>query len=56
MMGAGKSSIGSLVAKKLKLDFIDIDLEIEKISGKSINKIFKLDGETFLEKLKKKLL
>ena len=29
MMGSGKSSIGMLVAKKLKLNFIDIDSEIE---------------------------
>ena len=55
MMGAGKSSIGSLVAKKLKLDFIDIDLEIEKISGKSINTIFKLDGEKYFRKIEEKV-
>ena len=29
MMGAGKTSIGSLVAQKLNLNFIDIDSEIE---------------------------
>ena len=28
MMGSGKSSIGSLIAKKLELNFIDIDSEI----------------------------
>ena len=46
--GSGKSSIGSLVAK-LKLNFIDIDSEIEKTSGKSINKIFETEGNFFRE-------
>ena len=54
MMGSGKSSIGSLVAKKLKLNFTDIDLEIEKISGKSINKIFEIEGEKFFRGLEEK--
>ena len=30
MMGSGKSSIGKLISKKLKLDFFDIDENIEK--------------------------
>ena len=42
MMGAGNSSIGSLIAKRLKLNFIDIDKEIEKELGLSIKKIFKV--------------
>ena len=37
MMGSGKSSIGMLVAKKLRLNFIDIDNEIEKKIGTTIS-------------------
>ena len=55
MMGAGNSSIGSLVAKKLKLNFIDIDSEIEKTSGKSINKIFETEGENFFREIEEKI-
>ena len=29
MMGSGKSTIGAILSKKLKLDFIDIDKKIE---------------------------
>ncbi len=51
MMGSGKSSIGSLVAKKLKFNFIDIDKEIEIISKKSIKKIFLEKGEEYFRKI-----
>ena len=40
MMGSGKTSIGSLVAKKLKLNFVDIYQEIEKNLNITIKKIF----------------
>ena len=51
MMGSGKSSIGSLVAKKLKLDFIDIDKEIENNFNTTITKIFEDKGENFFRKI-----
>ena len=54
MMGSGKSSIGALVAKKLNLDFIDIDKEIEKKLGSSIKKIFETRGEDYFRKLEEK--
>ena len=55
MMGSGKSSIGLLVAKKLKLNFIDIDNEIEKKFGTTISKIFEDKGEDFFRKVEEKL-
>ena len=55
MMGSGKSSIGLLVAKKLKLNFIDIDNEIEKKLGKKITAIFEENGEVFFRKIEEKI-
>mgnify|MGYP001159656779 FL=1 len=55
MMGSGKSSIGSLVAKKLKLDFIDVDKEIEKELGLTISKIFETKGEDYFRKYEEKI-
>ena len=55
MMGCGKSSIGLLVAKKLKLNFIDIDNEIEKELGKKITAIFEEYGEGFFRKIEEKI-
>tara|TARA_B100000575_G_C23057520_1_gene608814 strand:- start:772 stop:1284 length:513 start_codon:yes stop_codon:yes gene_type:complete len=55
MMGSGKSSIGSLIAKKLKLNFIDIDNEIEREMGISIRKIFDTKGEDYFRKIEEKI-
>jgi shikimate kinase len=50
MMGSGKTSIGSLVAKKLKLNFFDIDAEIEKEMDMKISKFLSQKVKYFLEK------
>ena len=55
MMGSGKSSIGSLVAKKLNLNFIDIDKEIEKELDISIKKIFENKGEIYFRQIEEKI-
>jgi len=55
MMGSGKTSIGSLVSKKLKLNFFDIDAEIEKELDMKISKIFQSKGEIFFRKLEEKI-
>ena len=55
MMGSGKSSIGSIIAKKLKLNFIDIDKEIENEIGISIRKIFETKGENYFRRYEEKI-
>lgn len=44
-MGAGKSTIGRLLAKELRLPFKDSDKEIEQRTGASIPLIFDVEGE-----------
>ena len=51
MMGSGKSSIGSLVSKKLNLDFLDVDKEIEKKIGMTISQIFENKGEKYFREV-----
>ena len=55
MMGSGKSSIGSLVSKKLKLPFIDIDSVIVKNTRMSVSEIFEKKGENYFRNLEEKI-
>ena len=55
MMGSGKSSIGLIVSKKLKLNFFDIDKVIENDQKMKISKIFETKGEDFFRKIEKKI-
>ncbi|RJO60596.1 MAG: shikimate dehydrogenase [Dehalococcoidia bacterium] len=52
-MGAGKSSVGRALARKLKKTFVDVDKLIEKKAGKSIAHIFKEDGEPAFRELER---
>ena len=45
MMGAGKSTIGRRLAARLRLPFLDADIEIEAAAGMSIPDIFETHGE-----------
>jgi shikimate kinase len=44
-MGAGKSTVGPLVAERLALPFLDLDTEIERAAGATIAALFARDGE-----------
>jgi len=55
MMGSGKTSIGKLVSKKLKLNFFDTDNEIENEVGMKISRIFKEKGEGYFREIEEKI-
>ena len=45
LMGAGKTSIGRMLARRLDIPFVDTDKEIEAAAGCSVVDIFSLYGE-----------
>ena len=50
MPGAGKSTVGVILAKTLAMDFVDGDLEICKETGKTLQEILDNEGkEAFLD-------
>ena len=53
-MGAGKSSVGRQLARRLGAEFIDVDDRIEADAGKTVEEIFSTEGEkTFRERERK---
>ena len=45
MMGSGKTTVGKLLARRLRRPFVDTDALIEEREGRSIPDIFAQDGE-----------
>ena len=55
MMGVGKSTIGKILAKKLKYKFFDVDKLIESKENMSIYLIFKIKDEKYFRKIEKEV-
>ena len=49
-MGAGKTTVGRMLAKRLKSRFVDADHEIEARTGVPIPTIFEIEGEAGFRK------
>ncbi len=50
-MGTGKSSVGRLLARLTGWEFLDVDAQVVKSAGRSINDLFAQEGETFFRAL-----
>ncbi|MCO5240874.1 MAG: shikimate kinase [Chitinophagaceae bacterium] len=55
-MGTGKTYWGQLWAKQHRLDFFDLDTEIEQYTGLTIPQIFELHGEHFFREQERERL
>ena len=55
-MGAGKTTVGSILAHKLGLSFFDVDNELEKRCGVSVNLIFEIEKEEGFRKRETQML
>lgn len=46
LMGAGKTTVGRLLARRLKMRFVDSDHEVSAATGVTIPTIFDIEGES----------
>ena len=56
LMGAGKTSVGRMLARRLNMEFFDTDAEIERITGVKIPLIFEIEGETGFRAREEKMI
>lgn len=52
-MGSGKSIVGFELAKKLKINYFDLDNLIEESHSLTVSEIFKLKGEIYFRRLER---
>ncbi len=56
LRGAGKSTIGKALARRLGIDFVELDTLIEKEANLSLGELFSLHGEPYYKRLANDLL
>lgn len=55
-MGAGKTTIGKVLARKMNLSFIDLDLFIEQRYHKTVSVLFRENGEIKFREIERLML
>lgn len=56
LRGAGKSTLGELLARELHFPFIELDREIERESGIALSEVFMLYGQSGYRRLERRCL
>jgi XRE family aerobic/anaerobic benzoate catabolism transcriptional regulator len=54
--GAGKSTVGAALARKLGMRFIEVDQEIEAATGLALGDVFTLHGEAYYRRVEREVL
>lgn len=56
LRGAGKSTVGPLLARRLRLPFVEMDAVIREASGLPVDQMFELHGERYYRRLERETL
>jgi len=54
--GAGKSSVGAALAKRLGVAFVELDQRIEQVAGLPLGELFALHGEAYYRRIEREVL
>jgi XRE family aerobic/anaerobic benzoate catabolism transcriptional regulator len=56
LRGAGKSTLGHLLAKELNLNFVELDTEVQKETGMPTAELFSLYGQTGYRRIERRVM
>ena len=56
LRGAGKTTIGTRVARRLRVPFVELDRRIEQAAGMTLDNLFSIHGEPYYRRLEHEVL